>query len=37
VAAVVEPLGFSLISEWPQEDWTTLLYRAPKTPVEALE
>ena len=37
VAAVVEPLGFSLISEWPQEEWTTLLYRAPKTPVEALE
>ena len=29
VAAVVEPLGFSLISEWPQEEWTTLLYRAP--------
>ncbi|MQG46193.1 MAG: 50S ribosomal protein L11 methyltransferase, partial [SAR202 cluster bacterium] len=24
VAAVVEPLGFSLISEWPQEEWTTL-------------
>ncbi len=37
VAAVVEPLGFSLISEWPQEEWTTLLYRAPKTPVEAPE
>ena len=37
VATVVEPLGFSLISEWPQEEWTTLLYRAPKTPVEALE
>ena len=37
VAAVVEPLGFSLISEWPQEEWTTLLYRAPKTPVEPLE
>ena len=29
VAAGVEPLGFSLISEWPQEEWTTLLYRAP--------
>ena len=29
VAAAVEPLGFSLISEWPQEEWTTLLYRAP--------
>ena len=37
VAAVVEPLGFSLISEWPQEEWTTLLYRAPKTPLEAPE
>ena len=37
VAAVAGPLGFSLISEWPQEEWTTLLYRAPKTPVEALE
>ena len=37
VAAVVEPLGFSLISEWPQEEWTTLLYRGPKTPLEAPE
>ncbi len=37
VAAVVEPLGFSLISEWPQEEWTTLLYRATETPLEALE
>ena len=37
VAAVVEPLGFSLISEWPQEEWTTLVYRAPDTPVEAPE
>ena len=37
VAVVVEPLGFSLISEWPQEEWTTLLYRAPKTPLEAPE
>ena len=37
VAAVVEPLGFSLISEWPQEEWTTLLYRATETPVEAPE
>ena len=35
VAAVVEPLGFSLISEWPQEEWTTLLYRATETPLEA--
>ena len=37
VAAVVEPLGFSLISEWPQEEWTTLLYRATETPSEAPE
>jgi len=37
VAAVVEPLGFSLISEWPQEEWTTLIYRAPEQPVEAPE
>lgn len=37
VATVVEPLGFSLISEWPQEEWTTLLYRTPETPVEAPE
>jgi len=37
VAAVVEPLGFSLISEWPQEEWTTVLYRSPETPVEAPE
>ena len=37
VAAVVEPLGFSLISEWPQEEWTTLLYRAPEPPQAAPE
>ena len=37
VAAVVEPLGFSLISEWPQEEWTTLLYRATETPLGAPE
>ena len=37
VAAVVEPFGFSLTSEWPQAEWTTLLYRAPKTPLEAPE
>ena len=37
VAAAVEPLGFSLISEWPQEEWTTLLYRATETPLEAPE
>ena len=29
VASVAEPLGFTLESEWPQEEWTTLLYRAP--------
>ena len=37
VAAGVAPLCFSLISEWPQEEWTTLLYRGPKTPLEAPE
>ena len=25
----LSPLGFSLISEWPQDEWMTLLYRAP--------
>ena len=29
VAIALEPLGFSLINEWPQEDWVTLLYQAP--------
>ncbi|MEC8958487.1 MAG: 50S ribosomal protein L11 methyltransferase [Chloroflexota bacterium] len=29
VAVALEPLGFSLINEWPQEDWVTLLYQAP--------
>lgn len=29
VAAAVEPLGFTLVSEWPQDEWVTLLYRAP--------
>ena len=29
VAIALEPLGFSLINEWPQEDWVTLLYKAP--------
>jgi len=29
VADALEPLGFSLISEWPQDEWVTLLYRAP--------
>jgi len=32
VAGAVEPLGFTLISEWPQEEWVTLLYRAPENP-----
>ena len=29
VAVALEPLGFSLINDWPQEDWVTLLYKAP--------
>jgi len=29
VADAVEPLGFALVSEWPQDEWVTLLYRAP--------
>ena len=29
VASAVEPLGFTLVSEWPQEEWVTLLYQAP--------
>lgn len=32
VATAVEPLGFTLVSEWPQDEWVTLLYRAPDTP-----
>ena len=35
VASVAEPLGFTLESEWPQEEWTTLLYRAPDSPGNA--
>lgn len=31
VASAAEPLGFALVSEWPQEEWTTLLYRAPES------
>lgn len=31
VANAVEPLGFTLVSEWPQEEWVTLLYKAPET------
>ena len=29
VVDALEPLGFSPISEWPQDEWVTLLYRAP--------
>ena len=29
VASAAEPLGFTLVSEWPQEEWVTLLYKAP--------
>ncbi len=32
VASAAEPLGFTLVSEWPQEEWVTLLYRAPDSP-----
>ena len=35
VAAAVEPLGFTLVSEWPQEEWVTLLYRSPGPAVAA--
>ncbi len=37
VAATAEPLGFALVSEWPQEEWVTLLYRAPDSPARAAE
>ncbi|MBO20444.1 MAG: 50S ribosomal protein L11 methyltransferase [Chloroflexi bacterium] len=37
VAEAVEPLGFTLISEWPQEEWVTLLYLAPASPPETAE
>ena len=37
VAATVEPLGFTLVSEWPQEEWVTLLYRAPDARTDATE
>ncbi len=37
VANAMEPLGFTLVSEWPQEEWVTLLYRAPDSPVAASE
>ena len=37
VAMVAEPLGFTLVSEWPQEEWVTLLYRAPDSTANAVE
>ncbi len=33
----VEPLGFTLVREWPQEEWVTLLYKAPDSPAAASE
>ena len=30
VDEAVEPLGFSLVREWPREEWTTLVYQAPQ-------
>ena len=29
VSSAAELLGFTLVSEWPKEEWVTLLYRAP--------
>ncbi len=29
VASAVEPLGFTLVSDWPQEEWVTLVYKSP--------
>ncbi|MCH8296946.1 MAG: 50S ribosomal protein L11 methyltransferase [Chloroflexi bacterium] len=37
VAAAAEPLGFALVSEFPQEEWVTLLYRVPDSPAGAVE
>ena len=37
VAEAVDPLGFALVSEWPQDEWVTLLYRAPDSPHNAAE
>ena len=37
VANAVEPLGFTLVSEWFQEEWVTLLYRAPDSPIAESE
>ena len=33
VEDAVLPLGFTLVSEWPQDEWVTLLYHAPTSPV----
>ena len=35
VASAAEPLGFTLTSEWPQEEWVTLVYTSPDSPPEA--
>ncbi len=37
VADAVETLGFTLVSEWPQEEWVTLLYRAPDRPADTAD
>ena len=37
VASAVEPLGFTLVSEWPEEEWATLLYQAPDFPLNPEE
>ena len=37
VASATEPLGFTLLSEWPQEEWVTLLYTAPDSPPNTAE
>ena len=35
VASAAEPLGFTLVSEWPREEWVTLLFKAPDSPHDA--
>ncbi len=35
VASAAEPLGFTLVSEWPQEEWVTLLYKTSESPPDA--
>ncbi len=37
VASATEPLGFTLLSEWPQEEWVTLIYTAPDPPLNTAE